>query len=146
MTPRTNLGLCWRSLTSSQVIPGEGCSTVSRIARRRCPSTTQVPGTLSRFCKRYAYGVTSHLRDHASWEVIPPPAVELACSLAKDEATVAIARDSTVLWCSPSRPLHEPRRLKLTQAKGPGEPKNGVPDYVRDAAHRCQPASRSLTS
>ena len=55
---------------------------------------------LSRFYKRYAYGVASHLRDHASWEVVPPSAVELACAEAKNEAAVAVERDHTVTCAS----------------------------------------------
>ena len=39
---------------------------------------------LSRFCKHYAYYVASHVRDYTAWEVIPPPAVDEACRLAKD--------------------------------------------------------------
>ena len=55
----------------------------------------------------HAYGVASHLCDRASWEAVPPSAVELACAEAKNEAAVAVERDHTV---------GEPRRLKLTKA------------------------------
>ena len=69
---------------------------------------------LSRFCKHYAYFVAAHVRDYATWEVIPPPAVEEACRRAKDEAALAVEQDSTVVWSSPARSSLEPPRLKLT--------------------------------
>ena len=69
---------------------------------------------LSRYCKHYAYAVASHLREHLSWEAIPPSAVELACAAAKVEAETAVERDSVVLWSSPCRVMYDQRRLKLT--------------------------------
>ena len=48
---------------------------------------------LSRFCKHYAYYVASHVRDYTAWEVIPPPAVDEACRLAKDRAALAVEQD-----------------------------------------------------
>ena len=69
---------------------------------------------LSRFCKHYAYFVAAHVRDYTTWEVIPPPAVDEACRLAKDEAALAVEQDSTVVWSSPARSSLEPPRLKLT--------------------------------
>ena len=71
---------------------------------------------LSRFCKHYAYYVASHVRDYTAWEVIPPPAVDEACRLAKDEAALAVEQDCTVLWSSPARSSLEPPRLRLTAA------------------------------
>ena len=68
---------------------------------------------LSRFCKHYAYFVASHVRDYITWEVIPPPAVDEACRLAKDEAALAVEQDCTVIWSSPARSFLEPPRLKL---------------------------------
>ena len=55
---------------------------------------------LSRFCKHYAYYVASHVRDYTAWEVIPPPAVDEACRLAKDRAALAVEQDCTVVWSS----------------------------------------------
>ncbi|CAE7366109.1 clpC [Symbiodinium natans] len=69
---------------------------------------------LSRYCKHYAYAVASHLREHLSWEAIPPWAVELACAAAKVEAETAVERDSVVVWSSPCRVMYDQRRLKLT--------------------------------
>ena len=69
---------------------------------------------LSRFCKHYAYFVAAHVRDYTTWEVIPPPAVDEACRLAKDEAALAVEQDCTVVWSSPARSSLEPPRLKLT--------------------------------
>ena len=69
---------------------------------------------LSRFCKHYAYFVAAHVRDYTTWEVIPPPAVDEACRLAKDEAALAVEQDSTVVWSSPARSSLELPRLKLT--------------------------------
>ena len=71
---------------------------------------------LSRFCKRYAYFVASRVRDYTTWEVIPPPAVDEACRLAKDEAALAVEQDCSVVWSSPARSSLEPPRLKLTAA------------------------------
>ena len=71
---------------------------------------------LSRFCKHYAYYVASHVRDYTAWEVIPPPAVDEACRLAKDEAALAVEQDCTVVWSSPARSSLEPPRLRLTAA------------------------------
>ena len=71
---------------------------------------------LSRFCKHYAYYVASHVRDYAAWEVIPPPAVDEACCLAKDKAALAVEQDCTVVWSSPARSSLEPPRLRLTAA------------------------------
>ena len=71
---------------------------------------------LSRFCKHYAYCVASHVRDYTAWEVIPPPAVDEACRLAKDEAALAVEQDCTVVWSSPARSSLEPPRLRLTAA------------------------------
>ena len=62
---------------------------------------------LSRFCKHYAYFVAAHVRDYTTWEVIPPPAVDEACRLAKDEAALAVEQDT-------ARSSLEPPRLKLT--------------------------------
>ena len=42
------------------------------------------------FCKHYAYFVAAHVRDYTTWEVIPPPAVDEASRLAKDEAALAV--------------------------------------------------------
>ena len=72
---------------------------------------------LSRFCKHYAYYVASHVRDYTAWEVIPPPAVDEACRLAKDEAALAVEQDCTVVWSSPARSSLEPPRLRLTAAR-----------------------------
>ncbi|CAE7271839.1 unnamed protein product [Symbiodinium natans] len=69
---------------------------------------------LSRYCKHDAYAVASHLREHLSWEAIPPSAVELACAAAKVEAETAVERDSVVVWSSPCRVMYDQRRLKLT--------------------------------
>ena len=63
---------------------------------------------LSRFCKHY--------RDYTAWEVIPPPAVDEARRLAKDEAVLAVEQDCTVVWSSPARSSLEPPRLRLTAA------------------------------
>ena len=71
---------------------------------------------LSRFCKHYAYYVASHVRDYTAWEVIPPPAVDEACRLAKDRAALAVEQDCTVVWSSPARSSLEPPRLRLTAA------------------------------
>ena len=71
---------------------------------------------LSRFCKHYAYYVASHVRDYTAWEVIPPPAVDEACRLAKDKAALAVEQDCTVVWSSPARSSLEPPRLRLTAA------------------------------
>ena len=71
---------------------------------------------LSRFCKHYAYYAASHVRDYTAWEVIPPPAVDEACRLAKDEAALAVEQDCTVVWSSPARSSLEPPRLRLTAA------------------------------
>ena len=71
---------------------------------------------LSRFCKHYAYYVASHVRDYTAWEVIPPPAVDEACRLAKDRAALAVEQDCTVVWSSPARSSLEPPRLTLTAA------------------------------
>ena len=59
----------------------------------------------SRFCKHYAYYVASHVRDYTAWEVIPPPAVDEACRLAKDRAALAVEQDCTAVWSSPASRL-----------------------------------------
>ena len=60
--------------------------------------------------------MASHVRDYTAWEVIPPPAVDEACRLAKDEAALAVEQDCTVVWSSPARSSLEPPRLRLTAA------------------------------
>ena len=82
---------------------------------------------LSRFCKRYAYYVASHVRDYTAWEVIPPPAADEACCLAKDRAALAVEQDCTVVWSSPARSSLEPPRLRLTAAR----------DRVRKHSNAC---------
>ena len=52
---------------------------------------------LSRVCKHYAYYVASHVRDYTAWEVIPPPAVDEACCLAKDKAALAVEHSGLVI-------------------------------------------------
>ena len=60
--------------------------------------------------------MASHVRDYTAWEVIPPPAVDEACRLAKDEAALAVEQDCTVVWSSPAKSSLEPPRLRLTAA------------------------------
>ena len=109
-------GTTWRWSTQPRWLGGRSAQLLALlcpggISRCRC-----MERSASRFCKHYAYYVASHVRDYTAWEVIPPPAVDEACRLAKDRAALAVEQDCTVVWSSPARSSLEPPRLRLTAA------------------------------
>ena len=114
-------GTAWHWSTQPRWLGGRSAKLLALLCPGGISRCRYMEGSASRrpwarFCKRYAYYVASHVRDYTAWEVIPPPAVDEACRLAKDEAALAVEQDCTVVWSSPARWSLEPPRLRLTAA------------------------------